>query len=154
MVLTAVYCSNLRLIAAGDSFPTSLAALSLVVDHSLTLDRMAPWVLKNVEFSPKLVVSRHDHYHSVYPVGQSLLAAPLIAPAALALSVDKWEVPRQVYFARVAEKVAAALMTSLTVGVVFLALRLILSANWTWVLTVVFAFGTSSWPIASQALWQ
>src|SRR6516162_10152928 len=85
LVLTGVYCSNLRLIATGDSFPTALAALSLVIDHSLTLDRMASWVLKNVEFSHNLVVSRHDHYHNLYPVGQSLLAAPLIAPAALAL---------------------------------------------------------------------
>ncbi len=154
VALCLVYCSNLRLIAAGDSFPTALTAVSLVVDHSLTLDRFAPWVRTNIEFTRGLVVPADGNYYSVYPIGLSILVAPLIAPAAMWLGVNQWEVPRQVYFARLAEKVSAALITSLTVAVVFLTLRLLVPSGWAWGLSAVFAFGTSSWAIASQALWQ
>lgn len=152
--LSAIYCSNVRLIAAGDSLPTALTSLSLVVNHSVTLDEMAPWLRTNVPFSRGLVVYSGGHYRSVYPIGQSLLAAPLIAPAALVLGVDQWEVPRQIYFARIAEKYAAALIAAFTVIAVFATLRLLVAGPWPWLLASVFAFGTVTWPIASQALWQ
>jgi hypothetical protein len=126
----------------------------LVLDRTPTLDRVAPWVRTNIPFSRGLVIPADGHYHSVYPIGQSVLAAPLIAPAAFLLGVDKWEVPRQVYFARITEKLIAALMTSLAVLAIFLALRPMLTARWTCVLTLLFGLGTVAWPIASQALWQ
>jgi hypothetical protein len=154
LTLSAAYCSNLRLVAAGDSFPTALTAFSLAVDHSLTLDRIAPWVRTNIQFSRGLIVPAAGHYRSVYPIGQAILAAPLIAPAATVLGVGEWEAPRQVYFARLAEKIVAALITSLTVAVVFWTLRLIVTGNWPWGLAFIFAFGTSCWPITSQAFWQ
>ena len=154
LALAGFYCSNLRLIAAGDSLPTALTSLSLVVDHSLTLDRFAPWLEANVPSSRGLVINGGGNYYSVYPAGQSVLAAPLIAPAALLFRVKDWETPRQVYFARMLEKLAAATMTSITVLVVFLTLRLVSPKAWSWGLAVVFALGTMAWPIASQALWQ
>jgi hypothetical protein len=154
IIVAVFYCSNLRLIAAGDSFPTALVSLALSTDGSATLDRFAPWTRTEVAWSRGLIVLKEGHFRSVYPIGQAVLAAPLIAPVAAVLNVKDWNIPRQIYFARVAEKGAAAVLTALSVVVLFFALTRLTDRRYAFALAALFALGTSSWPISSQALWQ
>src|SRR5208337_488974 len=55
---------------------------------------------------------------------------------------------------RVAEKFVATLITALSAPLLLLLLKRITSAAWAWCLTLVYALGTATWSISSQALWQ
>jgi hypothetical protein len=153
-VLTIIYHSNLRLLAAGDSLPTSLLTLSLLIDRSVTLDRFGDWLWHNLPYTHGIVIKRDGHYYSIYPITQSALVAPLLAPVVFALGASDWEISRQVYFVRMCEKIVAVLLASVTAVMMFLTVQQLVSWRWAWTLTLVFALGTSTWTIGSQALWQ
>src|SRR5258706_1451270 len=90
-VCLAVYHSNLRLIASGDSLPAALLPLSILLDHSTTLDRFAPWLWEHAPYTKGIIVFRNGHYHSFYPLGQSLLITPLYIPNVFALHLERWD---------------------------------------------------------------
>ena len=52
------------------------------------------------------------------------------------------------------EKLAASFVTALSASLLFLALRRRTTMSNAVLLTVAYAFGTSTWVISSQALWQ
>ena len=56
--------------------------------------------------------------------------------------------------ARIMEKLAASAVTALSASLLFLALRRRTTTSNAVLLTVAYAFGTSTWVISSQALWQ
>ena len=93
------------------------------------------------------------HYYSSFPIALPLLIAPFYAPLA-ALDIQHMPTGRIVLLARVMEKISASLIAALSV-VAFLALaKKLADRKSAWVLTVVYAFGSPTWSISSQALWQ
>jgi hypothetical protein len=65
-----------------------------------------------------------------------------------------WDPGSLVMLARIAGKFAAAAIAALSAVVFLLLLKRITSAPWAWCLTLVYALGTETWSISSQALWQ
>ena len=51
------------------------------------------------------------------------------------------------------ERVSAALLTALSASLLFVVLRRLTTRRWALALTLVYALGTSTWSISSQALW-
>ena len=94
------------------------------------------------------------HRISLYPVVQAVLITPLYVPAVVALRVMGWTDARLDYAAKVMEKVVASLLASLSVSLLFLLLRRRPTTPVALVLTLAYAFGTTTWVISSQALWQ
>ncbi len=127
---------------------------SLLLDHSINLDRFGPWLWANLPYSKGIVPLRGQHYQSFYPVAQAVLVSPLYTVPVLILHVDRWDVSTLVAFARVYEKIIAALLAALSVVLMLLVLERLTSRRWAWLLTVSFAFGTTTWSICSQALWR
>ncbi|MDC8016208.1 hypothetical protein [Tahibacter soli] len=169
----AVYNANLRQIGAGDTVPARYLPLMLWHDGTLEAGKQArlyahghPTALpryrpanddgKVVWFEPTaywLIRTREHELASFYPVVTPLLVAPLYAPAASWLDARGWEQPHVDRVAEWMEKLAASILAALAGVIVFLLLRRE-GNRWAMPLAVAFAFGTNTWMISSQALWQ
>jgi hypothetical protein len=153
VALTVVYHANLRPVDSGDTLPASLIPLSIVVGHTIYLDRLVPWLNGHIWYSRSVIHPAAGHYFSAYPIGGPLLVSPLYLPLAF-FGLRHWETPSLVMFARVAGKFAAAFVAALSAILLLLLLKRITTAPWAWCLTLVYALATETWSISSQALWQ
>lgn len=171
LVCVLIYNANLRQIGAGDT--VSARYLPLMLWHGGALDAQAglfahghPMALpryrpanddgKVVYYEPTaywLIRTREHELASFYPVVTPLLVAPLYAPAALWLDAHGWEQPHVDRVAEWMEKLAASILAAAASVLVFLLLRRE-GNRWALPLALAFAFGTNTWMISSQALWQ
>lgn len=173
LVCFFVYNANLRQIGAGDSLPARYLPLMLWHNGTFDLDanprlaahgysvipernRPAGAAGKVNYFEPSaywMVRTRRHQLASLYPVVTPLLASPLYLPAVLWLDAHGWEQPQVDRVAELMEKISASLLASLASVLMFLALRRE-DNPWSLPLALAFAFGTNTWMISSQALWQ
>lgn len=152
--LSVIYHSNLRPIPSGDSLCTSLLPLSLLLDHTVTLDRFAPWLFSQVPYAHEVIRTIGGHYYSGYPIGGPILVTPLYLPLLAFPGLRHLDPGSLVALARILEKFAATTIAAFSSVVLLLLLKRITSSYWAWRLTLVNALGTLTWSIASQALWQ
>jgi hypothetical protein len=168
-----IYNANLRLIGAGDTVSARYLPLMLWHDgtlapgtharlfahgHPMALPRYRPANDdgKAVYYEPTaywMIRTREHELASFYPVVTPLLVAPLYAPAALWLDARGWEQPHVDRVAEWMEKLAASILAAAASVLVFLLLRRE-GNRWAMPLALAFAFGTNTWMISSQALWQ
>lgn len=173
LVCFLVYNANLRQIGAGDTVAARYLPLLLWQDgtlapgeharlfahgHPMALPRYRPAndEGKAVYYEPTaywLIRTREHELASFYPVVTPLLVAPLYLPAALWLDARGWEQPQVDRVAEWMEKLAASLLAAAASVLVFLLLRRE-GNRWALPLALAFAFGTNTWMISSQALWQ
>ncbi len=168
-----VYNANLRQIGAGDTLPARYQPLILWHDGTLALDANARLVAHGhsmitpaarpayadgqvTYFEPStywMVRTRHNRLASLYPVVTPLLVAPLYLPAVVWLDAHGWEPPQVDRVAELMEKLSASLLASLACVLMYLVLRRE-HTRWSLPLAAAFAFGSNTWMISSQALWQ
>lgn len=173
LVCFLVYNANLRQIGAGDTVPARYQPLILWHDGTLALDANARLVAhghsmiadrnrpagasgKITYFEPSsywLVRTRQHQLASLYPVVTPLLVAPLYLPAVLWLDAHGWDPPQVDRVAELMEKLSASILASVASVLMYLVLRSERS-GWSLPLALAFAFGTNTWMISSQALWQ
>ena len=168
-----VYNANLRQIGAGDTVPARYLPLILWHDGTLELDANARLVAhghsmiagqnrpagadgKVTYFEPWaywMVRTREHQLASLYPVVTPLLVAPLYVPAVIWLNAHGWEQPQIDRVAELMEKISASFLASIASVLMYLVLRRD-GSRWSLPLALAFAFGTNTWMISSQALWQ
>lgn len=153
LALNVVYHANLRPVDSGDALPGSLVPFALLLDHTVTLDRFVPWLRGHVWFARSVIHESHGHFFSAFPIGGPLLVSPLYTPLAF-IGLRHWDPGSLVMLARIAQKFAAAAITSLSAVLLLLLLKRITTVRWAWVLTLLYALATETWSISSQALWQ
>src|SRR6185295_7589184 len=78
----------------------------------------------------------------------------LYLPAVGYLRPQGWTDGRLDHTARVMEKLSASLLAALSAALLYLLLRRRAAAPIALVLTLAYAFGTTTWVVSSQALWQ
>ncbi len=133
--------------------PASLIPFSVVLDHTIYLDRLMPWLHGHIWYARYMIHRAGGHYFSNFPIGGPLLVSPLYLPLAF-FGLRHWDVASLAMLARVAEKFAAAFVAALSAVLLLLLLKRITTAPWAWCLTLVYALATETWSISSQALWQ
>lgn len=168
-----VYSANLRCIGAGDTLPARYLPLGIWRYGTLELDPIARLVAHghpsletwSQQLGPGtpgtflepwaywMIGTRDHHLASLYPVVAPVLVAPLYLPAAAYLHQQGWQPWQVSWIAAVMEKLSASLLATATVILVYRLLRRD-AGRWSLPLTVAFAFGTNTWMISSQALWQ
>ena len=154
LVSLLVYNANLRLIGAGDSYPARFIPFGLWGHGTVYLDPVLDLTIQ-AHPSPYWVRDAlHGHKASMYAVATPVLVAPLYLPAIAYLHVRGWTDARVNQLAFAMEKIAASIVASVAVGWMYLLLRRRLDRRNALLLTVLFAFGTTTWAISSQALWQ
>ena len=141
------------MISAGDCYPARYLPFSILKNRTLTLDPMME-VVSQGHTHPFWCVECGGHTYSRYPVTVPVLVTPLYLPAVAYLDRVGWTDQRLEDTARVMEKLTASLIASLSVGVMYLLIVRRTGCHWPLLLTAAYAFGTNTWMISSQALWQ
>jgi hypothetical protein len=149
VVCLLAYNANLRTIAASDTKPARYTPLGLWHFHTLNLAPMVP----TVDALPALATSPYGSF-SMYPIVLPIVISPLYLPADLYLDARGWDEDRLILVAAVMEKLVASSIATGAVLLVFFTLRRRLPLPVAKLLAIAFAFGTNTWVIASQALWQ
>jgi hypothetical protein len=150
-----VYNANRRAISAGDTYPARYLPFAIWQHHSLRLDPIAPLTAQGRgDTAFWMVPVPGGHIISLYPVVLPVLVAPLYLPAVVSLSWQGGTDARLDHMARVMEKLSASLVTALSASLLYLLLRRRVAAPAALLLTLTYAFGTTTWVISSQALWQ
>ena len=153
--------------SGGDNLPNTLLLFNFFHNHTVNLDalRHTQWYV-SPDFSDSnnyaLVESDNGHLTSAYPIGTALLTAPLYAVYYLFLQIQfsisgielnifstDFEAYR-IFF----EKITSVFLTSTSVSLFFLILSSRFSTAPAIITSVIFAFGTNTWAVSSQALWQ
>lgn len=165
-----IYNANLRGIGAGDSLAARYLPLGIWRHGTLRLDPIArlaahghawreSWSKPLGEgrfFEPWaywIAPTRGHHLAAFYPIVAPVVVTPLYLPAVLYLHLRGWEPWRVDWVAAVMEKLSASLLAAIAVVLVYRLLKRDAGA-WALPLAVAFAFGTNTWMISSQALWQ
>jgi hypothetical protein len=150
-----VYNSNLRSIPSGDTFPARYLPFALWQHGSLYLDSVLQASGQGRTSDLYWIVPLPgDRHASQYPVVTPLVAAPLYLPAVAYLEARGTNLIRLWRLGEVMDKLAASAIASLAVGLLYLLLSRRVRRREAVLLTVAFAFGTSTWVIGSQTLWQ
>lgn len=141
---------NLRKVGAYDTIAASLLPFNILQGRGLVLDKLmevyGPTMMASV------VRSRTGHAISFYPVVTPMLVTPLYLP--WVISHHSGSVTDIGHMAPLFEKFAASALVAAAVLAVFLLLERVTTRRIAVTLTAAFAFGTSTWSISSQALWQ
>ena len=150
-----VYNANGRAISAGDTYPARYLPFAIWQHHTVLLDPIAPLAAQgrgNAAFW--MVHVQGGHTISLYPVVLPVLISPLYLPAVGYLNSRGWTDARLDHMAKVMEKLSASLVAALSASLLYLLLRRRAAAPTALLLTLAYAFGTTTWVISSQALWQ
>ncbi|HEX7182704.1 MAG TPA: hypothetical protein VF756_12745 [Thermoanaerobaculia bacterium] len=150
-----VYNANQRAISAGDCYPARYLPFAIWLHHTVLLDPIAPLTAQGRgDTAFWMVPVPGGHTISMYPVVLPVLIAPLYLPAVGYLHLQGWTDARLDHMARVMEKLSASLVAALSASLLYLLLRRRVAAPIALLLTLAYAFGTTTWVISSQALWQ
>jgi hypothetical protein len=160
-VVTLVYLANGKTIWSGDTISARFLPFSILRELDFDLDEFPflydlestksfPVVASffNGEDIPYFLVHRNGHYISVYPPGPALLALPVYAlPVVAGISATSNWLP---YL----EKLSATLIAALSVLFLYWALGELVAEKTALIIAIIYAFGTSTFSLSSQALWQ
>lgn len=150
-----VYSANGRAIGSGDTLPARYLPFSLLRERDFDLDEF-PFLYGEeirrtsplVDGIPYFLRYRDGHYFSAYPPGAALLALPVYLLPVLA------GLPPLSPWVPFLEKLAATVITALSGVFLFWTLRELVAERWALRIAIIYAFGTSSLSVSSQALWQ
>ena len=140
-----IYNANGKQIGAVDTMPARLLPYSILREGNFDLDEFQLLYAHGV---PGYVIETGGHLVSAYPPGPATLALPFFLLPVLG------GVPPESKLLSDVEKLAAATLTALSVALVYAALEKLAGQKAALILSLAYAFGTSSLSISSQALWQ
>jgi hypothetical protein len=150
-----IYLSNGRTIGSGDTLPARYLPWSILHGQGFSLDAFpilyddaARQTFPLLDGIPYFLRDVNGHYVSAYPPGPAVAALPVYALPALRGA------PPSPAWASWLEKLSAALITALSVALLFCALDQLVSRRWALAIAAIYAFGTSSFSVSSQGLWQ
>ena len=143
-VCIIVYSANFRVVGAGDCWAPRYIPISLLKEGNLDLNEFPGLRFAVIENSVRGKTFRV--FNS--PVLSGVLATPVY------LAAKMFGLPITTTSIAYLGKLAATIYTALSVAFVFLILKELLSVKSAAFLAVVYAFGTCSWTISSQSLWQ
>ena len=150
----------MRGLSSGDCAPARLLPFSILREGNLTLDEfyLQNTLSDNVSGAdssqtPYFAVEQHGHLFSQYPVVLPIIITPLYLPVVLLLDTAT-PVGVDTPVVKGMEKLSASLIATLSVIFVYLALQELCAPRSALWLALLYAFGTNTWTISSQALWQ
>jgi hypothetical protein len=154
LVCLLVYNANLRSIGTGDTLPARYLPFAIWRYGTVFLDPIREVTREGRAGQYWIVRGRAGHSLSLYPVVLPVLVAPLYLPAVGYLNLRGWTEQRLLRVATVMEKLTASLLAAAAAALLYLLLRRRAPPADAMLLAVAFAFGTNTWMIGSQALWQ
>jgi hypothetical protein len=147
LVALIAYVGNGRTLGQGDTVPASYIPLSLLREGNFDLQEM-PFLYAADSWCATFFEQANGRWISKFPVGAAIVATPVYLLSAIG------HVPANSAFVSQLEKLSAAIIAVLSVLIVHASARRLTSLRAALVVTLVYAFGTSTFSVSSQALWQ
>jgi len=145
VVVAVAYLGNNATLGSGDTRPARHLPVSILIDGDFYLDEFSSEYEVTGRHAVRLV---RGHLVSSYPVGAPILALPFyVPPLLLGLQRDRPTL-------ETLEKISATGIVMLSATFVLLFLLRLTTPGASLVITAVYALGTSSFSVSSQALWQ
>jgi hypothetical protein len=145
LAIALVYLAPGRKPENWDALPARYLPLSILREFDLDLDEF-PFLYEEV-LQYYLQYSK-GHYVSTFPPGPPLLATPVyLLPVLSGLAPPSPWLP-------FLEKLSATMIAALSAIFLYLALRRLTAARIALMIVLVYAFGTSTFSVSSQSLWQ
>jgi len=145
LAVLLVYSLSTATAPEGDSTPARYLPLSILREHNFDLDEFE-FLYKGRQ--PFFLVESNGHMVSTYPPWAAVFALPIyLLPVLGGIQAGSSLVFEL-------EKLAAGVITALSVVVLYAALRRLTRERVAWAVALVYALGTSSFSTSSQALWQ
>jgi hypothetical protein len=149
-----VYNANLRSVGTGDSMSARYLPFGIWRYGSLRMDPILDAAREGHPRPYWVIRGRGGHFYSFYPIVLPVVVAPLYLPAVGYLEIRGWTEQRLLRVAIVMEKLVSSLLAAIAVALMYGLLRRRAPPGNALLLTIAFAFGTDTWLIGSQALWQ
>ena len=160
-----VYNANGRAISAGDAFASRYLPFAIWGNQTVLLDPIEALVSQGRE---RAIDYRNPHPGAAFwvvstPGGQAVslysvllpvLISPLYLPAIAYVHDQGWTDATVDRVARVMEKLIASFLAALSASLLYVALRRRVDEAIALLLSAAYAFGTTTWVISSQTLWQ
>lgn len=141
---------NKTLIQSEDTYPALYLPVSIIEKGTFYLDDYCRFLACGgpENRKPFYLVRVGEHYLSFFPIGASILALPVyFFPLKFGLPVNSFNIA-------VLGKISAALMVAGSAVFVYFFLREFLEEKLSLALALVYAFGSCSFGLSSQSLWQ
>jgi len=154
-VCCAVYLTSLRCSPAWDTIPARLLPFSILREGNFDLNEFS-WLHHPGEIPYFLRQSGGGKLMSKYPIAAPLLATPIALPAVWWLNhlhVHDDDVRFRLATV-VVERIAAAMIAAISVGLLYLALCRIAPSRSALMIALAYGLGTNTWATSSEALWQ
>lgn len=157
-----VYNANMRAMPAMDTYAARYLPFSILRNHTVDLGpilqsvaqgRQVPAPGGEFRSASGITLGRDGHYVSWFPVLLPVVITPLYLPARSYLNARGWDPLRLDRTARVMEKLVASLIAAASVGLLYLLLRRRAPPSTAALLSLAYAFGTTTWVISGQSLW-
>lgn len=151
-----IFNLNFTPIATGDSIPAALLPFNIFAGRGIFFNEYSALFAHYYNFSPYFFEPFGNYKISSFPIISGILAIPIYLPAYLILTSRGITSPLSLMnYAFIIEKLAASIIASISVVSFFYLLSLISKNPKTSLLfSLIFAFGTQTFSISSQALWQ
>jgi hypothetical protein len=146
--LFVVYLANGKTLWSGDTLPLRYLPISLLREGNFDLNEFPFLYLPGGSQAFGQVERAGDYYVSRYPVAAAALVTPLYLPSVLGGLH-----PEHPIFETL-EKFSAAAIVALSAVILYFTLRRVTTDAMAVATTLIYALGTSSLSVSSQALWQ
>ncbi|OGL43405.1 MAG: hypothetical protein A2042_07445 [Candidatus Schekmanbacteria bacterium GWA2_38_11] len=147
--IVVVYNLNLREIGAGDTTPAKYLPVSIIKEFNLNLDEF-PLIYKSlINRDYAFIQYSKGHYYSSYPIMAGILALPIyfFSISLLGFTINTMNID-------ILSKISASFIAALSVLILFITLKRLTDEKIAFYISLIYAFGTSTWSISSQSLWQ
>jgi hypothetical protein len=138
-----IYSLSSPAVWSSDTVPTRYLPISIITDWDLDLDEFSFQAHQGYALK-----QAGGHVVSAYPPWGGVLAVPMYL-----MPILRGETEESLPLLDL-EKRSAALITTLSVLVLYFTARRLTHERWAWLMALIFAFGTTSFSVSSQALWQ
>lgn len=147
---TLTYYGQLHRKQGGDTYGTVYTSVALVEQQTIWLDDYVPYIQERVgEYTYMLTTRPNGHVVTRTPTAASVLALPAVGLFSVA-GVDSEDFDAWLE----AAMLTAALAAAGSVGFLFAALRRLTTHARAALVAATYAWGTLTWGISGQALWQ
>jgi hypothetical protein len=150
LVCFLVYNTSTFIRMSGDTTPAQIIPLNLLKYGEISFDRFFPDF--NNPSNLYAFVNIQGHYYSYFPIVTPILITPLYIIPYILISVAG--TPLNIGLIASLARFASAIVAATGVVIVYLNAQALFSKTSVYLTTITYAFGTATWAISSQALWQ
>lgn len=158
-----LYTGTSRLEITTDTIIATLLPVSLIRGEGFGLEKLGPVAYRinpsqlNDNGLPYYIIGNNHRLFSVFPVFTSVISTPIYFLPILINNITTSNIVNNlhnIYIVFLLGKISASIFSAISVALIYLALKELISTKKALLLTSFYALGTSTFSLSSQGLWQ